>query len=170
MDTKVEVIAKPGLSQYQLAIPALAFFIPLFVSGPQPLTGTVVNCLLFLNVIYSSKRNQGIIAVVPSVGALLNGILFGKFTVYLAYFLPFIWISNIILMNSFSSLKVKNSVLRVLSSAFLKALFLFTFAFIFFKAGLVPKIFLTAMGIVQFGTALMGGILALALVKFIKKP
>lgn len=150
-------------------IPLLAFSLPLLVSGPQLLTGTLVNCLLFLAASSFSRRDQAAIAIAPSIGAILNGLLFGSFTPFLAYFLPMIWIGNIILMNTYLALENRRVALRIIVPAFLKSAFLFLFALIFFKLGLVPRIFLTAMGILQFGTALVGGVLFLSIRKITNK-
>lgn len=166
MSTKVISVSKLRLFSLDLALPVLAFTIPFFISGPQLLTGSVVNLLLFLTASYSSKKNSIIIALLPSVGALLNGLIFGKFTFYLFYFLPFIWIGNLVLMNSF--LKLKKSVpiaLDIFISSFAKSGFLFTFALIFFNLKIVPSIFLTAMGVFQLVTALIGGLLFLGVKK-----
>lgn len=169
MDTKDIAITKAALFPYSYVFTGLAFAIPLLISGPQLLTGTLVNCLLFLSAYYLSRKNQGLMAVGPSIGALLNGLIFGTFTPYLAYLLPFIWISNMLLMNSFLALKNQGSVTRIILSSILKSAFLFVFAFAFFRLGLVPKIFLTAMGVFQLATALMGGALFLSIKKVISK-
>lgn len=152
---------------YSIGLMGLAFAIPLLVSGPQLLTGTLVNCFLFLSASIMSTNNRRVVAVLPSIAALLNGLIFGGFTIYLAYFLPFIWISNIILMSSYLSLNRHPKFVRILLSASLKSLFLFLVAFAFFRLGVVPKIFLTAMGIVQFATAAMGGVISLGLYRLI---
>jgi hypothetical protein len=49
-----------------------------------------------------------------------------------------------------------------------KAGFLFLAAFVLFKLGLVPVVFLTAMGVIQLVTALGGGVLAFG-VQAVKK-
>jgi len=143
----------------------LAFAVPFFISGPQLLTGTIVSCLLFLSTKYTSKKTSIIIAIVPSIGALLNGLVFGKFTPFLAYFLPLIWIGNLILINVYR--KIYNSLFGILVSSLLKSIFLFLFAFVFFKLQIVPQIFLTAMGVFQFATAIMGGVVFLSIYKIL---
>lgn len=156
-------------------LPVVAFAIPFFISGPQLLTGSLVNCFLFLTSIYSSKKSQIAVIILPSIGALLNGLLFGKFTPFLAYFLPFIWIGNFILVKSFTRF-VRHSgegrnpdwiptFVGMTLATLLKSSFLFIFAFVFFKLQIVPQIFLTAMGIFQLITAVIGGVLFLGINK-----
>jgi len=56
----------------------------------------------------------------------------------------------------------------ILSSAVAKQVFLFTFTFAFFKMEILPKLFLTTMGINQFLTASLGGFLAWLIFKKFK--
>ena len=165
MTSKTIAISDSYLFSLELVVPVLSFAIPFFISGPQLLTGTIVNTLLFLAAAKTSKKVAITSALLPSVGALLNGIVFGKFTPFLFYFLPFIWIGNLILINIFK--RMSYSLFSMLTSAFTKSLFLFIFAFIFFKLSIVPQIFLTAMGIFQFATAILGGSLYLLLDRMI---
>lgn len=135
----------------------LAFCVPLLFNGSQVVTGIIVNTLLFISATKLSKRTLPIIAVIPSLGALSNGILFGPFTIYLVYFLPFIWIGNYVLMHI-------TKTYNMWIASVIKSLFLFLIAYAFVSLHIVPKIFLTAMGIMQLGTALIGGIVARGLI------
>ncbi len=164
MEAKPAVIRKTLAFYFDLALPALAFAIPLLVSGPQLLTGSIVNCFLFLSAVYSNRKTQTAIVIGPSIAALLNGLVFGKFTPFLAYFLPFIWIGNLILIKTFK----KADIVNVITSSFLKSSFLLVFAFLYFKFSLVPQIFLTAMGIFQLITAVFGGVLFLGINKYVR--
>ncbi len=56
----------------------------------------------------------------------------------------------------------------ILSSAF-KTLILYFSVLIYFRLHLVPKLFLVSMGMIQLVTALLGGILAYALLEFVKR-
>jgi len=107
--------------------------------------------------------------VLPSLGAVINGILFGPATVYLYYFLPFIWLGNLILVTIFSKVRQKNYFLAVLSSSFFKSLLLFLVANLYFSQQIVPKIFLTAMGSFQLVTALAGGAISYIIIKKINE-
>lgn len=184
MKTKTLALDKSTLLSINTFLPLIAFAIPLFISGPQILTGSLVNCFLFLSSNYSSKKAQYAIIILPSIGALLNGVIFGKFTPFLAYFLPFIWMGNYILVRTFTLFARHPDEGRGLDSklipwipafagmtlsALLKSVFLFVFVFVFFKLSIVPRVFLTAMGIFQFITAIIGGILFLGINKIVNK-
>lgn len=145
-----------------------AFLIPLLFNGSQIITGSFINTLLFVSAGKISKRTLPILAVIPSIGAVSHGILFGAFTMYLVYFLPFIWIGNMILMYV-SGLKQKTTVSFV-TAAVAKSVFLYGVAYMFVTLHIVPKIFLTAMGMMQLITALAGGIAAIGILKHISKP
>lgn len=147
-----------------------SFFVPFFVQGPQFLTGTVVNTFLFLFVSQFPSKKTFPIVVLPSVAAVLNGVLFGKFTIFLLYFLPFIWMGNYILTKSFTYFSKKNSFfVSVLISSLLKFSVLFIIANIFTSMKIVPSAFLQSMGLIQLYTALIGGILALGISAVIPK-
>jgi uncharacterized membrane protein YfhO len=88
----------------------------------------------------------------------LNGVLFGHFTVYILYLIPFIILSNLIFVLSFKYIKMKY--LNVAIAALLKACFLFSAAYILFNTIHIPELFLTSMGLIQLYTALVGGTLA----------
>ena len=140
-----------------------AFFIPLFIRHPQLAVGITVNALLILAALNLKTYKLIPVIILPSIGALTAGILFTKFTIFLVYLMPFIWIGNSILIFSFKYLnlmKNKNYLLTLVIGSGLKAGFLFTSAFVLFKLGIIPIIFLTAMGIMQLTTALGGGVAA----------
>lgn len=140
----------------------IAFFIPLF-SSSQLITGTVVNFLLIIGALNIRKYKLIPIIVMPSLGVLFFGMLFGKFTMFLIYMLPFIWFGNSLLIfvfKFFNLAKRMNYFSTLFIGASIKAGVLFFSALILFKFGIVPIMFLTAMGIMQFYTALLGGGLA----------
>ncbi len=141
------------------------FLIPFFIAQPQLLVGTVVNSILILSSLNLQKYRLLPVILLPSLGVLAQGMIFGPSTVFLIYFIPFIWIGNAVLVLGFKYLhlhKKVNYLLTLVISSSLKALFLFVAAFIFYKLSIVPVIFLTAMGIMQLVTALSGGIVAFA--------
>ncbi|MCX6730913.1 MAG: hypothetical protein NTZ55_03625 [Candidatus Roizmanbacteria bacterium] len=170
METKTITLPKTTSQVLEYSLLATSFLIPFFISGPQLLTGAIVNTLLFLYVSKIKSKNTLPIVVLPSIGALLNGLLFGKFTVFLLYFLPFIWISNYILMQSFTYLSKKNSPpISIVGSALLKCGFLFCIAYALTITKIVPMIFLQLMGLFQLYTALAGGMLAFIITTIISK-
>lgn len=146
---------------WDITLGLVAFSIPFFIAGPQLITGSIVNSLLFIAVSKLPIKRLFPIVVLPSLGAFLRGVLFGPLTIFLFYFLPFIWIGNAILMFVFSFLKGKTPILvRIVISAGVKSLFLFAVANLYFKFHIVPKVFLSSMGLIQLETAILGGLLA----------
>ena len=146
----------------------IAFFIPFFVGHPQLLVGTAVNMALILSSIYLKRNFLLPVIFMPSIAVLSRGLIFGPFTIFLLYFIPFIWIGNFILALFFKGLYLKkktNYFITLLSGSFAKAFFLFFIALLLFKLNLIPEIFLKTMGILQFTTAIFGGIAAFAIIK-----
>lgn len=153
-----------------LVIGLTAFAIPFFISGPQWLTGTIVNTLLFIVVIKLPKKSLLPVIILPSIGAFAHGILFGPLTIFLFYFLPFIWIGNSILITTFSYLQNKTvNAINIIIASTLKSIFLFIIANAYFHFHIVPKVFITSMGFIQFITAVFGGFIALFILKLSEK-
>jgi len=151
-----------------VAYSLIAFFIPFFVGHPQLLVGTAVNMALILSSL-SLKRNFLLpVIFMPSIAVLSRGMIFGPFTIFLVYFIPFIWAGNFMLAMFFKGLYIKKKInyfITLLSGSFAKAFFLFMIALLFFKLNLIPEIFLATMGTMQFTTAILGGITAFAIIK-----
>jgi len=159
----------PIYQNIEMVIFSLAgFFIPLFLGHPQILVGTIVNAALILAAIHLKGYRSLPVIIMPSLGVLCRGLIFGPFTPYLIYMIPFIWFGNFLLVFSFKNFKL-NYWLKLSIGIFLKVGFLFTMALIFYKLGLLPVIFLTAMGILQVTTALLGGIAAFSYEKINQK-
>ena len=147
-----------------VAFSVLSFVTPFSLGQPQWLVGTIVNTCLFLAAIFLPKKFFIPLAIFPSLGVLARGIIFGPFTLFLVYFLPFIWLGNLILILVFKTLDGKSFGLKYLIFVFCAAgakyLLLMATANIYFKFHLVPGIFLQAMGINQLLTALAGGVVS----------
>lgn len=141
---------------------AICFFVPFFIGHPQMIVGVIVNASLILAAMNLKSYRLLPVIMLPSLAVLSRGIIFGPFTMFLVYMIPFIWFGNGILVYCFKFLKINKWIILILGSA-IKAIFLFLTAILFFKAGIVPKIFLTTMGIFQFYTAIVGGIAAFGL-------
>ncbi|MGB9748229.1 MAG: hypothetical protein ACP5H9_04175 [Candidatus Woesearchaeota archaeon] len=138
-------------------ISSASFLIPFILGHPQFLVGVVVNMLLFEASLYLDFKKSMPAILMPSLGALSRNILFGPFTIFLVYMIPFIWIGNSILVfvTKLLHFKFKLNVLFVGAiSSLLKFLFLYASALLMFKLGFVPKLFLTTFGINQLLTAL----------------
>jgi hypothetical protein len=143
---------------------ALSLIVPFSLGYPQWLVGATVNACLFLAAIFLPKKFFIPLVVFPSLGVLARGLIFGPFTQFLVYFLPFIWLGNLILILIFKALYKKSSVFKyfffVFCAAGAKYLFLMAAANFYFKIHLVPAIFLQTMGINQLLTALSGGLVS----------
>jgi len=140
----------------------ISFGLPFLLGHPQILVGSIINGLIILAAFNFSIRSAFPIIMFPALGALSRGVLFGPLTPFLYYFIPFIWVSNYLL---FFTVKKLSKFYGVIVGGAVKALFLYLTALIFFKLGTIPAVFLTAMGIVQFITALSGGISVYLLAK-----
>ena len=170
------------------SVSILSFFAPFAFGHPQWLVGTIVNACLFLGAVYLPKKYYIPLAVLPSLGVLARGLVFGPFTYFLVYFLPFIWLGNLILILVFkkiyefklkrdpTSSNLKNVFSKLLEvgsliglPALAKFLFLFLIANIYFKFSIVPMLFVQAMGFNQLATALAGGLVAFLLFNFYGK-
>lgn len=141
----------------------VCFFLPLILSHPQLVVGTVVNALLITAALNLKGYKLLPVIIAPSLGALSGGLLFGPFTIYLLYLIPFIWIGNTILVFSFKAVKLgmkKNYWFTLIIGALLKSGFLFLSALLLYKLGVIPVVFLTAMGVIQLTTASLGGVVA----------
>jgi len=151
-----------GIGYESLRIFALClaiFFVPLLISQ-QLVTGTLVNAML----IYSALKVKGnwsyLPAMMPSVAAMLAGMLFGVSHAVLLM-LPFIWLGNmalIFLMKKIGNERYWNglAVSALVKTAMLSASVLALVNF----AGL-PSALIQSFTYLQLITAISGGILAL---------
>lgn len=158
---KVIAINVKKLMTLESGLISLAFLFPLVFNNSQIITGSVINAVLFLSASKIQRNKLLVISALPSIGAIANGYLFGKFTIFLLYFLPCIWLGNYLLMRL-----AKINVIAAISA---KCLLLYCTAFLFVSLHVVPKIFLTAMGLLQILTAVIGATFALSVLKYIKK-
>ena len=156
-------------SSLAYAFPILAFAIPFLLSGPQLIVGTIVNCFLILSGSTFTRKQLIPLAILPSIGAVAHGMVFASFTPYLLYFLPAIWLGNLLYIMGWQFLSNKGLLLAIGLSSLIKAGLLSVFALAFVEFHLVPQIFLMAMSGVQLITALLGGFLALTIIRYQKK-
>jgi len=154
----------------------LSFFVPFTLGHSQWLVGTIVNACLFLTAMYLPKKYFIPLAILPSLGVLARGLVFGPLTMFLVYFLPFIWLGNLILLYVFEyttnltgvRFRGYNLLYGVTGSAVGKFAFLFLVANIYYNFQIVPAIFLQTMGVFQLFTALSGGAIAFIILKSLK--
>jgi len=143
------------------------FSVPFLLGHPQLLVGTIVNASLILGATYIKGHKMLPLIILPSIAVLMRGIIFGPFTIFLAYIIPLIWIGNAIYTYAFRYLKFKkiNGILSIGIASSAKAALLLGAAFVFVKLSVLPELFLTSMGILQLTTALLGGLLAIGVIK-----
>lgn len=145
---------------------AVCFFIPFFIGHPQIIVGITVNMMLITAALNLKSYKLLPVIMLPSLGVLSRGILFGPLSKFLIYFIPFIWIGNSILVFSFKYFKLKkkyNYMFTLVIGALFKSGFLFLSALLLYKLAIVPAVFLTAMGAMQVVTAFSGGVAAYGL-------
>lgn len=170
MDAKTITLPKAITTPYYYLVLSISFLIPLLISGPQILTGSVVNAFLFLSVYFFDRKKILPILILPSIGAVGNGLLFATFTPFLLYFLPFIWVGNYVLMRVFEYTHKRYSpLISIVASSVLKAAFLFIVASFYVGYHIVPAVFLKAMGLFQLITALLGGMTAFFIYQYVSK-
>ncbi len=148
---------------HMLIYSALAFFVPFFLAHPQIVVGVIVNAALILGSSYLKGYKLLPVILLPSIAVTLAGLIFGPFTVFLVYLIPFIWIGNALFAygHRYLSFRKVHWSLSIIMSAALKAALLFLAAFALFSTGVIPAVFLTAMGWMQLVTALIGGFVAI---------
>lgn len=137
-----------------------SFMLPIMLSHPQIAVGIAVNAMLVLAALNLKGYKLLPVIIAPSLGALSGAMLFGPFTKFLLYLAPFIWAGNAILIFSFKLFRLKlkrNYWLTLGLGSLLKSGFLFLSALLLYSLGIIPVMFLTAMGAMQLATALGGG-------------
>jgi len=138
---------------------SVAFFVPFIIGDGQYLTGTIVNAAIIVTAMKFGDSRMLPIIMLPSLGVLSRGLIFGPFTYLLVFMIPFIWVGNGILAYVARKFK-KHYWLAVGSGAVTKSLFLFLIAAGLQSAGILPALFLNKMGMLQLLTALAGGVVA----------
>ncbi len=148
----------------------IAFCVPFVLSHPQLLVGTVVNMMLILGA--QNLRGYKLFGMIftPSLGVIASGLIFGGLTKYLLFFMPMIWVGNILLVYGYKYMRhhFKSGVIKSISAAVsAKVLLLTLTAYVLVSFDIVPDIFLSAMSFLQLTTALLGAAGALTVSKFI---
>ena len=141
---------------------SILVFAPLLKN--QIITGPLVNFILFISVVLLGRNTALSLCVFPSIISLLTGFL----SIIMAPVIPFVIVSNMILVLVFDRLR-KNQYLAVLSSAMIKFLFLWgtsSFVVSMFTKPVAQKVSVM-FSYPQFFTALAGGALAILVLKII---
>jgi hypothetical protein len=169
MQTTEAAMTRQEVSSVDVILPLVAFAVPFFVAGPQWLTGTLVNAILFLAAVRLRWTTRAVI-VLPGIAAVLHGVVFGVFTPFLAYFLPFIWLGNGLLIHTANVVRERmHWSIAVVVGAILKSSLLFLSALVFVRLGIVPELFVRSMGLIQLFTAIAGGCIAFSILSFAKE-
>lgn len=146
---KTEVVLSSWTKTVLLAIYiVVSFALPFLLGHPQLLVGILVNAVLVFGALHMKKYSLLPLIMLPSLGVLARGVVFGPFTMFLVYMIPLIRIGNFLLvwgMKYFYLAKSWNRFLALGVSAFIKFALLFSIAWALVSLGILPKIFLTSM-------------------------
>lgn len=156
-----------------LGLAGLAMFIPFFIHI-QWISGPIINALLIIILFLSGIRSALLVALIPSLMALSGGLL----PVVLAPTVPFIMISNAIYVLVIDYIyhrfpKEKEGYFLAISLASL-----LKFSFLFFSVSFIAKLITKSELITkvsqmltwpQLGTALLGGVLAFIVLRWLKR-
>jgi len=144
----------------------ISAIVPLFHN--QLATGPIVNAVLFISAVILGLEKTLFICLIPSVIAMSVGLL----PPVLAPMVPFIMISNVLMVFVFFYTKKINYWIAMISASFAKFIFLYISSFAVVNL-VVKKELATAiinmMSWPQLFTALAGGVLAFFFLKFIGK-
>ena len=153
-------------SLYLIVLSVFSFFLPFVLGHPQWVIGIIVNAALIFGATYLRGYKLLPLILLPSLGVLSVGLIFGSFTWYLVYIIPFIWAGNAIYVYGYKYLAFKKQIklVAILIASVVKTSVIFAGTYLLYSLGVVPAIFLTLMGILQLVTAVAGGILAMSLI------
>ena len=160
---KLQTLNLDTVLRYSLITGSL--LIPLLISKPQLLVGSAINVLILVSTFKYGVKKSLPIYILPSVTSLLRGLLFGGATVFLAYLIPFIILSNLIFGYIANT---KKNILTISLGAILKTLFLFSTVYVLIHTIGLPSIFLQSMGYMQLITGIVGGVVTLLLLRVTK--
>lgn len=162
-----------GISSERIKMLLFALLLALLIVMPflihsQWITGPTVNAALFIAAVILGPMRAILLGLMPSTVALSAGLL----PLALAPMVPFIMLSNVILVLVFYYLYKRNYFLALGLSAFVKFAFLHQTVTWLMSRMLEPKIVAT-LGVMmswpQFITAVIGGLVAYGFLKQIKK-
>ncbi len=169
MELIVQTVSKIHVTErIKILLFAVSLFcLPLFLSWPQLLVGSVVNLLLIWASLELSWSALIPMAMLPSLGAVMHGVVFWPFTIFLAYMLPVIRCGNLILMYVVKkfmsgSHSISKMAVSILSGWVLKISLLFGATYLLFVMWVLPVIFLKAMSMVQLATVIMWGLVVVS--------
>lgn len=165
-NTQTKVLAKVKWESiaWFAGLMAVVAFVPHYIHN-QFITGPIVNAVLFTAAVVLGTGNAILIGLIPSVVALVSGLLPAP----LAPMIPFIMISNAILIVVFSGLRKTNYWAGVLGGTLFKYAFLYLTSTI--VVGLISNQSIAAKAAAQMlawpqiVTAIIGGVIAFGVLK-----
>jgi len=147
-----------------IAFSLLLFAVPLLLSWPQLLVGSIVNFLLMLAAIqYKDYKIMIPLVMLPSIAAVMHGVMFWSFSIFLVYMMPAIWLGNFLLVRSIHHLKSRFFGILIWWIAKVLVIFLITYILTYFW--ILPGFFLKTMGMIQIFTFLIGWTFAYVFIK-----
>jgi len=134
----------------------------------QAITGTIVNAILMITTVILGRKEATMISVFPSIISIITGLLVPA----IFPLIPFIILSNIILIFTFDFLRKRNYWKGVIFGSILKFSFLYISGIVLIKIfewNSLAKIIAMMFSWQQLLTALSGGIVAFAVLRVLKK-
>ena len=163
---QVASLPKVGAIASYLTLLGLAVFLPFF--HLQMVTGPLVNAILFIATVVLGWRKAVSIAFIPSIIAFAVGLL----PTVLGPMIPFIMVSNVVLVMIFHALWRRNYWLGVGVASVAKFVFLFGSGQVIFSL-ILKKDFAGPIASIlswpQLYTALLGGVIAYVFLKFVRR-
>jgi len=170
-NTKVETLELATVNWRAIAwffgLIMVASILPHFVHQ-QFITGPIINATLFLAAYYLGSGEAILIGIVPSVAALSSGLL----PIALAPMVPFIILSNAILILVFNWTRNIHQFGASIIASIAKYLFLYITATIIIEKIMPNNFAAKAAGVMmawpQLVTALAGGLIAFSVIKIVQ--
>lgn len=180
---RVIKITKIPLGLQAVLLAVLSFSIPLIFghipgAAAQIVTGTIINALLIYSTISLNIMLAVPVVFMPVFGVLVGGALFGANTDLVQLLITWIWLGNasLVLLTGILSNIIKSFAAKFVIApiaAALKATIVYAGAMTVISEGLIPEptitLVKTAMGPMQFITALLGGSTVFGLASLLKK-
>lgn len=148
-------------------------------TNSQYIVGTLVNASLIITGINVQgwKKVVGVVTL-PSISAMLSGLIFMSATIYTVYMIPAIWIGNFILIYLYKYLFVNRNINYIITSAIAiasKVAIIFAGYGILLGINIIPQgskvaeMLCVAMSLNQAITATLGSVLAFGVIGILYK-
>lgn len=141
--------------------------VPLLIEGPQLVIGSIINFTLLMLAMNQHKKVSYGTTFIPSIATILRGYIWGPFTPFLIFLMPFIWLGNILMVRSVARKSDYSLIIRMLRGIIRKILVLSASVVILNRVGLVPNVLIMKMSVLQLITAAIGGGVAYFFIKII---